>query len=136
MQKRNESSLSCEITNKTKGKLPRLPFVEIKESLLGKKYSVSLVFIGDNLSQKLNRAYRNKNKPTNVLSFSLSKKEGEIFINVSKSRSEAKKSGEKISSYIAFLFIHGLLHLKGMEHGSRMEAEELRTLKKFNIRRI
>jgi probable rRNA maturation factor len=125
--------MSVEIKNTTKGKLPRLPFENIKNEVLSKNYELSLVFIGDKLSKKLNREYRQKDKPTNILSFSLSKTDGEIFINYPLSKKQAKKYERKFSDYIGFLLIHGLHHLKGMEHSSRMEVQEAEVRKKFNL---
>ena len=87
---------------------------------MGKSYELSLVFCGDTLSRKLNRAYRGKDKPTNVLSFPLSEKSGEIFINLSRTKPFGAQK----------LFIHGLLHLNGMEHGARMERAEKKWLAK------
>jgi len=121
------------ISNKTKGKLPRLPFVLIKNAVLGEKYLLSLVIVGDALSRKLNATYRNKNKPTNVLSFSLSKNEGEIFLNLKKAKSETKEFGENYKNLVGYLFIHGLLHLKGMTHGGTMEEAERKIRRKFGI---
>ena len=122
-----------DIRNTTKGKLPRLPFKEIKEEVLGKKYELSLVFIGDKLSKKLNQQHRKIDSPTNILSFVLSKKEGGIFINYRLSQKQAKKYNRKFSDFIGFLFIHGLMHLKGFEHSSRMKRKESQIRKKFNL---
>ena|SRR3989344_9195776 len=121
------------IKNMTKGKLPRLPFDSIKEKILGKNYELSIVFIGDKLSRKLNRSYRNKDVPTDILSFPLSNNDGEIFINLKKASENAPKFDRKFENFIAFLFIHGLVHLKGFEHSSRMEAEETKFRKKFGV---
>lgn len=112
------------ITNKTKATPRGVSFRQIKEKILGKKYNLSLVFIGDKKSQQLNRAYRKKNQPTNCLSFALSKNSGEIFLNLNKAKKEAGHFGKKFDEFVAFLFIHSLLHLKGMEHGSIMEEVE------------
>ena len=113
------------ITNKTKNNTPSVDFLSIKNAGLGQNYSLSLVFIGKKKSQELNLAYRGKNKPTNILSFPLDKKNGEIFITPS----VAKKDDFSIS----FLFIHGLMHLKGMTHSSTMEKAEAKLRKKFKI---
>lgn len=121
------------ITNTTQSKLPPVPFLEIKDKALGKKYSLSLVFIGDKKSQELNNAYRGKNNPTNCLSFSLDKNSGEIFINLSKAKKEAKNFDRKFDNFVAFLFIHSLMHLKGMDHSSTMEKAEEKIRKIFRI---
>ncbi len=124
---------TCSITNKTKSTLPRVPFAVMKDAVLGKKYELSLVFVGNATSKKLNFSYRGKNNPTNILSFPLDKKTGEIFIAPAVARAEMKKFDRDYDNFIAFLFIHGLLHLKGMEHGSTMEKAEVKFRKKFNV---
>ena len=124
-----------ETTNKTKTKPPvsGLVFRKIKEDILGEKYSLSLVFCGDYLSKKITSQYRNKNKPTNVLSFPLEEKSGEIFLNLSIIKTQSKKIGVKYQDYLSYLFIHGLLHLKGLDHGEEMTKKEKFYLKKFKI---
>ncbi len=130
-QVKNKESVS--INNTTKGKLPRLPFVQIKNAILGNTYELSLVFIGNTKSRTLNRQYRNKDYATNVLSFPLSKNEGEIFIDLKKAKSEAPQFEMNYQKFIQYLFIHGLLHLKGLDHGQKMEALEKKFLKKFEF---
>jgi probable rRNA maturation factor len=127
------TQLTFQISNTTKGSLPRLPFASLKEEVLGDKYELSLVIAGDALSRKLNLQFRGKNKPTNVLSFPLTKKEGEIFLNLKSAKFEASDFGETYSNFVAHLFIHGLFHLKGYAHGSRMELEEKKVMKKFGF---
>ncbi|MFZ2523081.1 MAG: rRNA maturation RNase YbeY [Minisyncoccia bacterium] len=121
------------ITNKTRSRVPSVPFVKIKDEVLGKKYNLSLVFIGKRRSKKLNFTHRGKDKATNILSFTLDKSSGEIFITPEVLRKEMKKFGRKYDNFVAFLFIHGLLHLKGFEHGSRMESEESKLCKQFGV---
>lgn len=121
------------ITNKTHSKIPAVPFAIIKNGILGKNYNLSLVFIGEKKSKKLNLIYRSKNKPTNILSFPLGKNQGEIFIALKLSKKQAKNFDKKPDNFVAFLFIHGLLHLKGMKHGSRMDKAEAVLQKKFNV---
>lgn len=128
----NEKKFTITKTMK-KGRTPVLPFEQIKNSVLGKKYSLSLVFTGNALSRKLNREHRGIDKTANILSFPLSKNEGEIFINTNKAKKEASKFEMKESEFIGFLFIHGLLHLKGLKHSGKMEKEEIKFMKKFNI---
>lgn len=108
-----------------------MPFAKIKETVLGKKYELSLVFVGDKKSQSLNKSYRGKNKPTNCLSFPLDKNSGEIFLNLGRAKKEASSFGQKFDDFTTFLFIHSCLHLKGMEHSSRMEKAEMKFFKKF-----
>jgi len=121
------------IINKTKSTLPRVPFASIKNRALGKNYSLSLVFIGEARSKNLNKTYREKNKPTNILSFPLDNKSGEIFITPSVAKKQNRKFGRNYENFIAFLFIHGIMHLKGMEHGSKMERAEEKLRMLFRV---
>ena len=124
-----KSADSCTITNTTKGKLPRLPFVYIKEAILGKKYELSVSFISARAQRVLNRDYRGKDSTTNILSFSLSKTSGEITFDLARVKKDAPLFDMSYREFLKFLFIHGLLHLKGYEHGSTMEKEEKKWLK-------
>ena len=121
------------ITNQTKGKPPRLPFLEIKEYCLGKDFSVSLVFVGEKKARTLNHRYRGKDYVPDVLSFPLGNKEGEIFICLQATAREAKKFNTVPNKFIQYLFIHGLFHLKGLDHGSTMEKKEKRAKDRFNL---
>ncbi len=126
-----EDTLS--IVNSTKGTLPRVPFARIKDEAMGKNYSLSLVFVGERRSRKLNRTYREKDKSTNILSFPLDKMTGEIFICLAVARRQAKSFERSFDNFIAFLFIHGCMHLKGFDHGSTMDRAEAKLRKKFSI---
>lgn len=130
-----------EISNLTKRNLPssKLRFAKIKETVLGKKYELSLVFIGNARSKTLNKKHRGKNYPANVLSFPLekfnSKKQnspgaGEIFISLDTEK-EAKDFSMSHKKYIEYLLIHGALHLKGFDHGTKMSFEEQKYLNKI-----
>jgi len=121
------------IKNMTRGKLPSLPFESMKEDILGKKYDLSLVFIGDMRSRTLNREHRKKDVPANVLSFPLEKSAGEVFINTSKAGRDAKEYQMTHKAFIGLLFIHALLHLKGCSHGSKMESIQSKWRKAYNI---
>lgn len=114
-------------------KAPRLPFELMKNEILGKTYDLSFSFISSEESQKLNFKYRQKDEPTDILSFPLSDKEGEIYIDLETSKKEMKKFGKKFENFIGFLFIHGLVHLKGYDHSDEMEKEEIKYRILFNI---
>ena len=117
----------------TKIKAPKIGYEKIADFALGKKYELSLVFIGEKTMKNLNFRFRQKNKTTNILSFPLSKKEGEIFICLRLAKKESEKVSYNFDKYLKFLFIHGITHLKGFDHGSKMEEEEEKTRKKFSI---
>ena len=119
------------IENKTRIKIGDIPFKEIKDVALGQGYELSLVFVPSKTSHEVNRTYRKKDKPTNILSFPYSDTDGEILMDIALVRDEATCQGENLNTYIAYLFIHGLIHLKGFDHGSRMEEEERQVRNKF-----
>lgn len=105
----------------------------MKETVLGKRYSLSLVFIGETRSRTLTKKHKKKDKPSNVLSFPLEKNEGEIFITPAVAKREAKRYNTTPNKHIGFLFIHGLLHLSGFQHGSRMESKEQALREQFGV---
>ncbi len=123
---------TIDIINKTNGKLPRLPFARMKEAILGSKYSLSVALVTPRESHRLNLTYRQKDKPTNVLSFPLDKRSGELVLDLATSRKGAKDFDMTPEKFLVFLVIHGMLHLKGYDHGSTMEKEERKFLKKFS----
>lgn len=121
------------VRNTTQTKAPSLPYKEIKEKVLGKTYDLSLAFIGRTRAQNLNKQLRGKDKPANVLSFELSEESGEVTLCLETIKKEAPKFDHTFKKHVGYLFIHGLFHLKGMDHGSRMEGEERRIMKAFNL---
>ncbi len=126
-------SPSIDIKTTIRGSVPRIPFEAIARLVLGEKYTLSLVVCGDKLAQRINTEYRNKAYYPNVLSFPLSKTEGEIFLNVRKAEREARQLEITTTKRAALLFVHGLFHLKGLDHSDFMEREEQRILLKFNL---
>ena len=122
-----------ELRKTIRGTLPRVPFKELAADILGPNYNLSFVVTGDALMKRLNTEYRNKKCPTNVLSFPLSYNEGEIFLNLRKTEREAQIQKKTLKSHAAFLFIHACLHLKGHDHGPKMEALEKLALKKWGF---
>lgn len=113
------------------GVIPDLPFLTIKEKILGKGYSLTVIFCSPEESRMRNKEYRDKDYPTNILSFPLDEKEGEIYISLSTARRDAKKFEMSYHKFLHLLFIHGALHLKGHDHGSTMEQLEEKYLQAF-----
>ena len=107
---------------------------EIKNEILGKPYELSFVFISKNKIQILNKKYRNKNEPTDILSFPLEKNNGEILICQSMAKIKAPKFDKNLPEYLLYLVIHGCLHLKGLKHSSKMSTYELRYYSRYRRR--
>jgi probable rRNA maturation factor len=121
------------ITKETEIDIPNIKFEKIKDSALGKDYDLSLIFTDQKKMKKLNLIYRDKNSPTDILSFPISDNEGEIYISLEEARIEAKKFDRPYENFIAFLFIHGCVHLKGHDHGSTMESIEAKLREQFKV---
>lgn len=120
--------------NSTVSWYPTLPYEAIKNDILGKRYTVSLAFVGATRAQQINHAHRGKTYVPNVLSFPLDTQTGEIYITPKVARAEAKKFSMTVNGYIGFLFIHGCLHLKGMDHGDTMDKAERTYCRKYDLR--
>ena len=126
--------MTLELRNLTKRPIPSRPLLSaLTKKALGKRYTLSLVICADALTQKLNRVYRQKNSPANVLSFSYAKNSGEIFLNVAKAQREAKKEGVSTNSRLLLLFVHALAHLRGFSHGTAMDRFEKKLGGKLSI---
>ncbi|KKS89560.1 MAG: putative rRNA maturation factor [Parcubacteria group bacterium GW2011_GWC1_43_11b] len=122
------------IVNRLKQKrVPKLPFASIADKILGPKYELGLVFVEPAEIQTINKKYRHHDYPTNVLSFPLTEKEGEILINLVRAKEEAPDFDHDFKNHLLFLFIHGCLHLKGLRHSSIMVKEEKRFFQLFRI---
>lgn len=122
------------IINKTKDQALSLSFAiieNLKNEILGKDYNLSIAYVGEKTSKDLNFKFRNKNKSTNILSFTLSESSGELVICPMVLKREAKNFNKTPKKFLGFLVIHGMLHLKGLEHGSIMERQEEKYDKKY-----
>ena len=74
-----------------------------------------------------------KDYPTNILSFPLDETSGEIYISLLTVRRDAKKFAMTYQKFLQLLMVHGMLHLKGYDHGSTMERIEAKFRKQFGI---
>ena len=118
------------IRNFTRSSAPRAPFAEAADAVLP-GWEISLAFAGERRAQSLNLALRGKEYVPNVLSYEAGRKNGEIIICPAVAKRQAPSFGLSYPHYALFLFIHGLLHLKGHPHGATMERLERETLSRF-----
>ena len=121
---------NLDIRNFTRSKPPVFPFAKAAEAVLP-GWEISLVFAGETRAQSLNIQLRDKDYVPNVLSYVSGKKSGEIIICPTVAKKQASSYGLSYPHMVGFLFIHGLLHLKGMPHGATMERRERETLSQF-----
>ena len=127
------SPRSTDIKATVRRSVPPLPYEQLVREVLGPRYELSLVLCGDALARKLNKKHRRKTYAANVLSFPLSSSEGEIFLNAPAAAREARRYGTTHRKRLALLFVHGLLHLKGLQHGRTMDTREQKILRAFDL---
>jgi probable rRNA maturation factor len=98
-------------------------FLREAQQSAGLRGSVSLLLTGDDHIRQLNRDFRRKNKPTDVLSFPApeipglkSPSVGDLAISVETAARQADGLGHPLASELKILTLHGLLHLAGYDH--------------------
>ncbi len=102
---------------------------------------LSLAFIDDKAIKALNRDYRHKGTPTNVLSFpdmGPAPLLGDIVLAYETILAEAEEKSVPVSNHVTHLVIHGFLHLQGYDHetdaqAALMESLEIKALEALNI---
>ncbi len=107
-----------------------------RHGLVGAEVSVTLT--DDAHIKELNRDYRGLDRPTDVLSFALNESEepaiadpslpnvlGDIIISVERANAQAQEYGHSQEREIAFLTVHGMLHLLGYDHMADEERAEM-----------
>jgi probable rRNA maturation factor len=118
---------------------------------------MSLVLADDALVQTLNRDYRDKDKPTNVLSFALlddlddtdedaddvlAREEGmpiligDVILAFETVQREALEQGKSFGDHLTHLVIHGVLHLLGYDHQSDPDADRMERLETSILARL
>jgi probable rRNA maturation factor len=102
---------------------------------------VTLRVVGAAESRRLNRAYRGRDYAANVLSFCYARAgavRGDIVLCQPVIRREARAQGKTLAAHYAHLVVHGMLHLRGMDHAraraaARMERAEIRVLRRLGF---
>lgn len=111
---------------------------------------LSCIIVDDNEIHRINREYRNIDRPTDVISFAYEDDEvfelegmprqlGDIFISIDKAKAQAEEYGHSFKREFCFLFTHGILHLLGYDHvEDEQEAEMMFGLQEviLNVQKI
>ncbi len=130
---------------KTRGLTTRLTEaaqVALKAAGFKGKSALTILLSNDARLKALNRDFRGKNKPTNVLSFPAADNagnyRGDIALALGVTQKEARESGKAFGDHASHLVVHGVLHLAGHDHeqdadAQRMEALEVKILKGMGI---
>lgn len=95
------------------------------------KGGFTILLTGDKGLRELNREFRGKDKPTNVLSFpadSLGGYRGDIAIAYGVTGKEAKAAGKNFADHAMHLVVHGVLHLAGHDHERPKDAKVMEPL--------
>jgi probable rRNA maturation factor len=116
---------------------------------------VSVTFVDNEKIREINRDYRGKDKPTDVISFALEEMGdgeievvgaeippvlGDIIISIPKAREQAEEYGHSFMRELGFLAVHGFLHLLGYDHETEEEEKEMfskqeQILEQFGLKR-
>ena len=119
-------------------------FLHRAQLVVGVTGQVGVLLAGDGTLKRLNRAYRGKNKATDVLSFPAPSVEdggepgiaGDIAISLDTAAKQAEEFGHTLRDEVRVLLLHGLLHLHGMDHeadGGEMAAREGELQRKLRL---
>ena len=99
-------------------------------------YEITVALTDDVEMRELNRTWRSKDEPTNVLSFPAGDAPGEeamlgdVVIAYETTEAEAVAAGISLSDHVSHLVVHGVLHLLGFDHLDDAEAEQMEDLER------
>jgi probable rRNA maturation factor len=106
---------------------------------------LSLSLVGDAEIRRLNRTYRGKDRPTDVLSFSLREGEfggvghalGDVVISLETAKRQGSENGLTLGDEVTRLLVHGILHLAGYDHeASLLEERRMKRKEREMLRRL
>lgn len=106
---------------------------------------VTVQFVSPEMSQELNRDWRGKDKPTNVLSFPFELPDGwedkvlflgDLVICLPVLEQESAEQGKSLTAHLSHLLVHGLLHLQGFDHESEEDAAEMEDLERVILAQV
>jgi probable rRNA maturation factor len=102
---------------------------------IAQRGSFSVILVTSKRIRSLNRDWMGKDRPTDVLSFPLELEAplsaeipwqvGEIVISVEQAQLQADEFGHSLDRELAFLFVHGMLHVLGFDHMERAEEKDM-----------
>lgn len=114
---------TLDVINRTRMPVPMRGLQRIFRVATKKRtLNVSVACVGDVAMRTLNRRWRGKDYPTNVLAFPLEKELGEIIVNMHAAKREARRDGIPLAERIELLFAHGVAHLLGHDHKRRADT--------------
>lgn len=117
-------------------------FLATAKQAVGLQGEVDVLLAGDSTLKRLNRDFRGKNKATDVLSFPGAPElaevhAGDLAISLQTASRQAEAFGHTLRDEVRILMLHGLLHLRGMDHESddgEMAAREAELRRQLRLR--
>ena len=101
------------------------------------KGGYTILLAGDKRLRALNRDFRGKDKPTNVLSFpGHNDYAGDIAIAYGVTSKEARAAGKSLADHAVHLAVHGVLHLAGYDHETPKDAKVMEPLEVKILKRL
>ena len=99
----------------------------VRNQKLLKSNGITLVFLDSAQMKKINKQFRGKNKPTDVLSFAPVEPGslGELLFCLDVLKKQAKEQGHSLEHEFLYMLIHGVLHLLGYDHELSAKEEKL-----------
>jgi probable rRNA maturation factor len=97
---------------------------------------VTLRVVGRTEGKRLHRAFKNKNKATNVLSFSYGARQGDVVLCHPVIAREARAQRKSLRAHYAHLVVHAVLHLRGYVHEKKRDAVRMERAETRILRRI
>jgi len=140
---RADTALLARITVQYASRAAKLPssrrFAVWARAAAGQAETITIRLVTSREARELNRAYRGKDYATNVLTFTYDAgRSGDIVICPLIVAREAVERGRSLEAHYAHLTVHGVLHLRGLDHetpqeAARMERIEIAILRRFGI---
>ena len=117
-------------------------FLGRAQAAVGLQGSVEILLTSDAELKRLNRIFRRKNKPTDILSFRsppemMSVYAGDLAISLETAAAQAREHGHSLRDEVRILLLHGLLHLAGEDHETdqgEMASREYRLRRELRLR--
>jgi len=100
--------------------------------------TLNVVFVNDKYIRALNKAYRGKDAPTDVLSFSYGPDDlvGEVYVSMETAERQAKEHKHSLADELIRLIAHGILHIHGYDHEEDDDYKEMFAMEKKVLGKI
>ncbi|MFJ7729752.1 rRNA maturation RNase YbeY [Neobacillus sp. NPDC097160] len=134
-----------ELTEQQMLEIERIINFAAKQQKIEEQSEVSITFVSNERIQEINREYRDKDMPTDVISFAMEELGegemeltgvemprvlGDIIVSIPRTKEQAAEYGHSFERELGFLAVHGFLHLLGYDHMTEEDEKEMFTLQK------